>query len=324
MKIITLVLVLFTAGCACLLFVILNVSPSHPSTSTASSIDAQHLHDLEQLMHIISTQNETLYAMKHVQSNGQNTNQDTKQLFDIISSKDAEIVRLNEQLRISNMALKVKSQVNSDIIRVPQVIESKVNSAENFLDVKPSQMDAYCEPRFGLQLIEKWSHSEETWCESDQSEKIQSSLRCYPYKQAHKNDKDMFCEAANFVIDFSKVSGKHGSSKPPRGDQYLSFAKRSILATCKKTSKFNQRLFMPHNARQVSIVSRIEPPRIHFLHVKLFFRVVMYLCWINRCGTLRAKPILLSTTTWWCKKPPCTCWLGTKTVKIHSIPPPTL
>jgi hypothetical protein len=254
MKVSTLVLVLFTFGCALLLFVILNVSPTIPSKgATVQSSEQQHLNDLEQLMHIISSQNETLYALKHAQNGRHIINDDTKHLFDVISSKYAEILRLNEQLRISNLALKDTTKF-SEIVRTVEIEAAPVED-KNFLDVRPSRMDDHCEPRFGLELIENWRKSEQTWCESDPGEKIESTLKCYPYKQAHKNDKDMFCEATNFIIDFSKVTGKHGSSKPPRGDQYLTFAKRSILSSCKKTSKFNPRLFMPHNSRQVRLSS---------------------------------------------------------------------
>ena len=250
MRVTTLVLVSFAVGFACLLFIILNVSTAHPSLPTARSSEEQQLNDLEQLMHIISSQNETLYALKHTQ-NGQSSNPDTKHLFDVISSKDAEISRLNEELRIFKLALKEKPAVSVPIRESSVHIAALPTDTMNFLDVRPTQMDDYCEPRFGLELIEKWRNSEQTWCASESGGKIASSLKCYPYKQAHKNDKDMFCEATNFIIDFSKVSGNHGSSKPPRGDQYLSFAKKSILSSCKKTSKFNPRLFMPHNSRQV-------------------------------------------------------------------------
>lgn len=262
MKVSTLVLVLFSVGCVGLLFVIL-VTPEAPVQSQ-SVTEQQHLHDLEQLMHIISTQNDTLYALKNAHQGhqghhsknahqGHHSDQDTKHLFDVISSKDAEIIRLNEQLRLTQLALKDQPK-SSEIIRTVEVAAAAPeDNYKIFLDVPPSHMDDHCEPRFGLELIENWRRAEQTWCETDPGEKIESTLTCYPYKQAHKSDKDMFCEATNFVIDFSKVSGSHGSSKPPRGDQYLKFAKKSILSSCKKTSKFNARYFMPHSARQVSL-----------------------------------------------------------------------
>ena len=68
-----------------------------------------------------------------------------------------------------------------------------------------TDMEADCENRYGLTLIENWKKAGEVWC----TDGAQSVLKCYPYHQKHKQldgrGPDMFCEATNFVIDFSKV-----------------------------------------------------------------------------------------------------------------------
>ena len=78
-----------------------------------------------------------------------------------------------------------------------------------------------CEARYGLQLIESWANSKQTWCSGnttiDGVESL-SELTCYPYHQKHKQTdgrgKDLFCEATNIFIDFSKVR-KHMSASIP-------------------------------------------------------------------------------------------------------------
>ena len=68
-----------------------------------------------------------------------------------------------------------------------------------------TDMETDCENRYGVTLIEQWSKAEEIWC----SDGANSVLKCYPYHQKHKQldgrGPDLFCEATNFVIDFSKV-----------------------------------------------------------------------------------------------------------------------
>jgi len=75
-----------------------------------------------------------------------------------------------------------------------------------------SAHESECESRYGLTLIEKWKEKDEVWCTgtlsvNGVSEKVE--LRCYPYYQAHKvrdgRGADLFCEASNVFIDFSKV-----------------------------------------------------------------------------------------------------------------------
>ena len=274
MKSSTFLLVLLSLGCVSLLFILLNTSPSTTSSTTTTTqytLEQQHLQDLQQLMDIISKQNETLYLLKkkfyQQQQQGVGQEQDVvvveegqdvdkKQLYNKIKKQDNEIIKLQQELHFVNNEmelLKNKQLVTTNNMMI-RTIEVPVESSEdnNFLKVQQSAMDEYCETRFGLELINKWRNSKEIWCENEPDSKIETSLECYPYKQQHKSDKDMFCIATNFIIDFSKISGKHGTSKPQRGNQYLNFGKGSTLSSCRKTSKYNSRLFMPHNSRQVS------------------------------------------------------------------------
>lgn len=87
-------------------------------------------------------------------------------------------------------------------------------------------------------------------------DKLPSQLTCYPYQQQHKildgRGEDLFCEASNVVIDFSKVGGTVSQSgKPGKGSEYLRFGAASLLATCRKTEHYDPRLFMPHHSSQM-------------------------------------------------------------------------
>jgi len=134
--------------------------------------------------------------------------------------------------------------------------DSNSNTNAKHVDVKLAKYEDFCEKRYGLQLVDLWSKSEETWCStsSNSNSKLQSELKCYPYHQEHKKldgrGPDLFCEATNFFIDFSKVQGSvDGSGKT---QAYLSFDQGSLFSPCSKTSKYKNGLFMPHQTLQMS------------------------------------------------------------------------
>ena len=125
-----------------------------------------------------------------------------------------------------------------------------------------SDFDADCEARFGLGLSDRWRAKQQEWCASPSGSGggpgQQSSIRCYPHTQEHKKGSpkrsgpDMFCEGTNVFVDFSKVSGRHSSSKPPLGSQYLTFGNGATFATCAKTAQWRDSGFMPHASRQLA------------------------------------------------------------------------
>ena len=91
---------------------------------------------------------------------------------------------------------------------VPITEKENIPAAITAKKISPllTAMEADCENRYGVTLIEHWSKAEEIWCSDDGANSV---LRCYPYHQKHKQldgrGPDLFCEATNFVIDFSKV-----------------------------------------------------------------------------------------------------------------------
>ena len=157
--------------------------------------------------------------------------------------KDLE--ELAQRLTKENNALKLQSASLSG--KKEKEIASQTGGSENLVSpLLHTKLEAACEKRFGLSLIDDWRRHAETWCDGGDSK-----LVCYPYEQAHKmGRKDMFCVATNFIVDFSKISGEPvaNSGGPGKRGNYLSFSSGALSASCKKTSKYNQHQFMPHHS----------------------------------------------------------------------------
>eukprot|EP01036_Dinobryon_divergens_P031482 gene31482-40884_t len=177
-------------------------------------------------------------------------------LLKLISLQNETIATLERQIMNMKVAI-ASSQISMDSKITEKIpIAEKNNLAVAKAAKKKSSslltdMEADCENRYGVTLIEQWSKAEEIWC----SDGANSLLKCYPYHQKHKQldgrGPDLFCEATNFVIDFSKVHGEHSSMKPMLGDQYLHFEQGSLLSSCTKTDKYRPHLFMPHHSLQM-------------------------------------------------------------------------
>eukprot|EP00615_Pteridomonas_danica_P000535 CAMPEP_0114336026 /NCGR_PEP_ID=MMETSP0101-20121206/5439_1 /TAXON_ID=38822 ORGANISM="Pteridomonas danica, Strain PT" /NCGR_SAMPLE_ID=MMETSP0101 /ASSEMBLY_ACC=CAM_ASM_000211 /LENGTH=554 /DNA_ID=CAMNT_0001467825 /DNA_START=184 /DNA_END=1848 /DNA_ORIENTATION=- len=136
-----------------------------------------------------------------------------------------------------------------------------------------SDFDEECEHRFGLGLSDNWRNTKEEWCTMPSHQKDDddaSSIHCYPYHQEHKKQgrraqKDMFCEGKNIFIDFNQIKGTHSKTKPPLGSQYLNFGSGATFASCQKTGKWTDSLFMPHMARQLGrMVFGKKHPNAHY------------------------------------------------------------
>jgi hypothetical protein len=121
-------------------------------------------------------------------------------LFHLIRLQNATIHELERKLaKLTEDS--IVSNTSDAILRSEH--ESPTTSMHrSFVPQLEAEID--CEQRYGLDLVEAWRKKKEVWCAS-----TTSSLTCYPYHQAHKKldgrGPDLFCEATNFFIDFSKV-----------------------------------------------------------------------------------------------------------------------
>ncbi|CAM9404197.1 unnamed protein product, partial [Discosporangium mesarthrocarpum] len=120
-----------------------------------------------------------------------------------------------------------------------------------------THMERECYENLSYGLLERWARAKTTFCSGGGGLGLESSIECYPYKQRHRNKADVFCEARNVFIDFSKVSREHGhhaNQKGPRGKKsgsYHNFKHGNIFATCTKTKDFQVDKFMPHQQLQM-------------------------------------------------------------------------
>lgn len=188
-----------------------------------------------------------------------------RKLTDVALVQNSTIVALRLALELEQDALAAMrkhvekhGKVKSDTLeeKCPSLTHhSSATKEEYFMSsTVSSDIESECEERYGDTLLHNWKASRQLWCSS--VEKLDSSITCYPYHQKHKQldgrSPDMFCEATNLFIDFSKVSGSVAADKPAKGTQYLSFAARSTFSACKKTQHYRDQLFMPHHSLQVS------------------------------------------------------------------------
>jgi len=121
-----------------------------------------------------------------------------------------------------------------------------------------SASESFCENKYGLRLIDYWRDRGETWCGTNTGvlkSDLRPELKCYSYHQEHKKldgrGPDMFCEATDFFIDFSKIRGHVLPTQSRGSESYLTFDRGSLFSSCQRRAAYNHRLFMPHHSRQM-------------------------------------------------------------------------
>jgi len=129
-----------------------------------------------------------------------------KQLLDLVLMQNKSIHVLESALqKCSNLPHSPTKIATNDAT-------PKINVAVN--DIRPNMLqtkfEQECENRYGLHLADLWKGERQIWCNDESG---LSTLVCYPYHQQHKRldgrGPDMFCEATNFLVDFSKVCILH-------------------------------------------------------------------------------------------------------------------
>lgn len=243
---------------------------------------------MQQLLEIIRVQNETINLLEGAISDTLQTPK-LSELFESNRKKDAQIKDLMTQLQQQQQRQdKLKTEFTPTTREKPAstswfsggdhkaaaatVVPAATTSStstnptattyattKHATQVPPHGLEKECEMKYGMQLVDLWKSHREVWCEDNtptpESEK--SRLICYPYHQEHKKrdgrGADMFCEATNMFVDFSKVHGEAAKGhKPPLGEQYLSFDRGSLFSpTCERTSKYRGQLMMPHHSLQM-------------------------------------------------------------------------
>lgn len=192
------------------------------------------------LVELVKVQNETIHTLethlKHMMSkSGDSTAEDLKLIE--ISDTIGRLSRENEEHRLKalhchNLSQELEHNFDKELqqlrisaLSAPSVAHcpeehhtSSVSAAttastmlqHDYAGWPRTSMEDHCEQRYGLELADEWRKKEEVWCTGPSEDvAMKSELKCYPYHQAHKKldgrGPDLFCEATNFVMDFSKV-----------------------------------------------------------------------------------------------------------------------
>jgi hypothetical protein len=254
--------IFLVVGVALLVLVILQIM-HYQRNFTKSTESNKSILNVHHLVRIIDQQNNTLSELMDIVRSDSNDNKITD-LFDKLHRKDLEIEALSSNLENSYKKINELEK----IVSVSHVTSKKEDVNKNFLDkslhfkLPVGKLDENCENRYGLNLINEWRRSKKEYCGTSTG-KHKSELICYPYTQEHKKSestKDIFCEAKNFFIDFSKISGEASKNKPSLGHQYLNFQKGSIFSTCTKTSWYDGHFMNHHRAQMSTFVSDSNEP----------------------------------------------------------------
>lgn len=246
-----------------------------------NDLDATSPAAIEALLRTIRAQNDTITILSQLMeqsvsspsvSSASSTStspsiHQTHELVEALKHKDAEIEMLRSKLEQSQHAMNAH-MANTQTNSPSSQIACNNSIPTSMLAPYMSSSEADCEMRYGLSLIQTWRQNAQTWCKESETTTVppdlRSELKCFRYHQPHKKldgrGPDMFCEAKNFFIDFSRVSGDAGPTKPHLGTQYLSFQTGSISATCTRTNHYHERHFMPHHSLQMSTFQNIPTP----------------------------------------------------------------
>ena len=211
-----------------LTFQFLHVSPHLARGPTLKDHDVQHLEEMIRLVH---TQNKTIGSLlKSLEAHKKYTRSESLQV-----KPSVEVGQRNSR---------------SDI---------RASSKEANLIIEPhNSLENMCESKFGMEMVHDWASKGEDWCSGGEGG---ASIRCYPYKQSHKGTQDLFCEAKNLLVDFSKVKGDPQKRKIRNGDNYHSFSQGALQSTCKKTPRYKEGLFMNHQRGMFrSLLAAQRPP----------------------------------------------------------------
>ena len=156
------------------------VADSMPSTLPTNNIE------FERLLNIIIQQNKTIHELyNHIEVVRNEHLEEKIKKIDLIEKPVYKPPTHVQELQLQDV---IKSECSSISSRGHP---NEENDPYAVFGLKRSEGDFSCDDRFGGELLRRWKESREVWCDGGES-----SITCYPYKQAHKGTKDMFCEVS--------------------------------------------------------------------------------------------------------------------------------
>ena len=201
----------------------------HLAFSTREEIAARSNSEHQELLDLISRHNNTLHK---IIATGRLRHMSSDELVEVISGKDAELKKLAADVQALQSSLAAKA---TELTRLSELSSSQAKklesaacpllsstSSESAPHTSPSKtlafpapmssMEKECDMRYGNGLLQSWAAAREVWCEAGFSSPIPADIVCYPYHQHHKKldgrPPDIFCEARNLFVDFSKVHNR--------------------------------------------------------------------------------------------------------------------
>lgn len=183
-------------------------STFHAPRTNASDVREQHM----VLMHLIAEHNETMNDLLVRQSFAGKSN---AEIISTVKNKDVQILNLATAVAEQRQHI---SDKDAEIERLKIALAAtehhytRIGGSIDMVSLpKPlTSMEQACDDRYGNGLLRKWKAAKQTWCHDLEGGDTSGSLICYPYHQEHKKldgrGADVFCEARNLFMDFSKVT----------------------------------------------------------------------------------------------------------------------
>lgn len=230
----------FVVVAGVLVLMVLHFTAHTADQSARESRSSRNSNEMQSLVELVKVQNETIHTLethlkRMMSKSGDTTAKDLKLIE--ISDTIGRLSRENEEHRLKaahcyNLSQELEHNFDKELqqLRVNalsaqttahcpeehQAATTTVHAAGNSNNAgwPRTSMEDHCEQRYGLELADEWRKKEEIWCTGPSDDvAMKSELKCYPYHQAHKKldgrGPDLFCEATNFVMDFSKVLIAH-------------------------------------------------------------------------------------------------------------------
>lgn len=190
-KVLQLVLV-----CSSLLFLFI-INRAWNSHQQSTTVELHRGNEIKKLLELIQLQNQTILLLSKRISEQQIEPEGQK--LQVVGKQTRAEINLSEQ----------KGNLDFDTGKIHEhapisPVDDAPKGYHERWSTPVTNLERDCSSRYGVGLVDNWSKSKQVWCEDGTS-----SLTCYPYHQTHKKidgrGPDLFCEAKNFVIDFSKV-----------------------------------------------------------------------------------------------------------------------
>ena len=106
--------------------------------------------------------------------------------------KDMEIERLkvalanNEKEESAPVPAITACSSTSTVASTSAMTRASTSFNHEDFDPLPTELEADCEKRYGLALVDEWRQNGQVWCKPNAGAGMKSEIKCYPQHQVHK------------------------------------------------------------------------------------------------------------------------------------------